>query len=312
MNRETAFLCSHKSLHTRLRVRPRYVPTAGAPAKHARDPLLRGHRLAAEHSYVKKALFLVLGVIAIAASYAAATFGVADDAGFDARTLARVALPALVSALVVILYFYYRARLRSTQGTVNELNAQLIRKEIEIDHLSAIDELTGLATRRAFDESLREEYERSSRRQERPLTLMLLEIDDLAVIGERIGRLGKGFLLSEVAGILHNTVRVNDLAARFNDDTLALLLPETTEQQALALGEKLRAQVRANTFLATRYDVTATLTLTLGFAALPATNITTADDLIEAAELALYQANPNRHDTEAAPDAGNRADQAAA
>jgi len=260
---------------------------------------------------VKKTLFLVLGVIAIAASYAAATLGVADDAGFDARTLARVALPALVSALVVILYFYYRARLRSTQGTVNELNAELIRKEIEIDHLSAVDELTGLVTRRAFDESLREEYERSASHQS-PLTLTLLEIDDLTKIGERIGRLGKGFLLSEIAGMLHNTVRVNDLAARFNDDTLALLLPETTEQQARVLGEKLRAQVRANTFLATRYDVTATLTLTLGFAALPAPNITTADDFIVAAELALYEANPNRRDTRSVLDAGGHADHAAA
>jgi diguanylate cyclase (GGDEF)-like protein len=260
---------------------------------------------------VKKALFLLLGLAAIAASYAAATFGIADGAGFDAPTLARIAFPALVSALVVILYFYYRARLRSTQGTVNELNAQLIRKEIEIDHLSAIDELTGLATRRAFDESLREEYQRSARHQ-RSLALMLLEIDDLVTIGERIGRLGKGFLLSEIAGMLHNTVRVNDLAARFSDDTLALLLPETTEQQARALGEKLRTQVRANTFLATRYDVTATLTLTLGFAALETSNSATAEDFVEAAELALYAAKRDRTNATAVPDAETRTDRAAA
>lgn len=260
---------------------------------------------------MKKALLLVLGLAAIAASYAAATFGIADGAGFDPPTLARIAFPALVSALVVILYFYDRARLRSSQGTVNDLNAQLIRKEIEIDHLSAIDELTGLTTRRAFDESLREEYERSAR-HERSLALMLLEIDDLATIGERIGRLGKGFLLSEIAGMLHNTVRVNDLAARFSDDTLALLLPETTEQQARVLGEKLRAQVRANTFLATRYDVTATLTLTLGFAAVPASNVTTADEFIQAAELALYAAKGSRSDATSASDAGAHADHAAA
>ena len=91
---------------------------------------------------MKKALFAVLGIIAISGSYAAVTFGIANDAGFNARTLAGIALPALVSALVVILYLYYRARLHSTQGTVNDLNAQLIRKEIEIDQLSAVDELT--------------------------------------------------------------------------------------------------------------------------------------------------------------------------
>src|SRR5690242_18177038 len=112
--------------------------------EHRCFPPLRPHSPLAEDSYVKKALLLVLGLAAIAASYAAATFGIADGAGFDAPTLARIAFPALVSALVVILYFYYRARLRSSQGTVNDLNAQLIRKEIEIDHLSAIDELTGL------------------------------------------------------------------------------------------------------------------------------------------------------------------------
>src|SRR5437870_842020 len=119
------------------------------------------------------------------------------------------------------------------------------------------------------------------------------------------------FLLSEVAGMLHNSVRVNDLAARFSDDKLALLLPETSEQQARVLGEKLRAQIRANTFLATRYDVTATLTLTLGFAALPTSHITSADEFTQAAELALYQAKPNRPAAEAAPDAASGADRAA-
>jgi diguanylate cyclase (GGDEF)-like protein len=258
---------------------------------------------------VKKALFPVLAVIAIAGSYAAVTFGVGNQAGFDSRTLASIALPALVSALVVILYFYDRARLRATLGTVSELSAQLIRKEIEIDHLSAMDELTGLATRRSFDESLREEYERSSRHQ-RPLAMMLFEVDDLVEIGERIGRLGKGFLLSEIAGILHNTLRVNDVAGRYTGDTLALLLPETTEAQVRVVGDKLRTQVRTNTFLASRYDISAALTLTLGFAAVPASDITSANEFMQAAELSLYDAKRRRAEAEA--EAGSDVGRAAA
>ena len=251
---------------------------------------------------MKNWLLLLGAVVAIVASYAAVTFGLAGDAGFNSHTLASIALPALVSALVVIVYLYYRARLRATLGTVNELNTQLIRKEIEIDHLSTMDELTGLATRRSFDETLSVEFERC-RRHGRNLALLLIEVDDLIAIGERIGKLGKGFLLSEVAGVVHNIVRVNDVAARYTPEILALLLPEANEAQARAVGEKLREHMRNEKFLLRRYEVDAILNLTLGVAAVPAREVETAEQFREAAELSLFDAKHQRTASEPVPPA---------
>ena len=154
---------------------------------------------------MKRVLLPVAAGFAVAGAYVAVAFG-APRPGFGAEAIAALALPGLVTALVLVAYLAERQRLRSDAGTVNELSAQLIRKEIEIEHLSSRDELTGLHTRRHFEEALKAEFERS-RRHGRPLSLLLMEMDDLNVLGERAGRLGRGYLLSQVSDALRGNMR---------------------------------------------------------------------------------------------------------
>jgi diguanylate cyclase (GGDEF)-like protein len=211
---------------------------------------------------VQRALFVVAGGVAVFASYLIA---IADPGSWTAGTLG-VVLPGAVSAAVLITYAVWESRNeRSIQGKAQELSAQLVRKEIEIGRLATVDELTGLYTRREFEDFLRLEIERA-RRHGREASLLLIEIDDIVELGEQVGSISKGYLLSEVSGILRSQLRTNDLGCRFSNDTLALLLPETGREQALVVAGKLRAAVDKHEFLGHLDGSTVRLTVSQGIA----------------------------------------------
>jgi diguanylate cyclase (GGDEF)-like protein len=244
--------------------------------------------VAAENHDVRKLGFVLLGGCAIGLSFAGLTVG-HSSGGFSLDKIVSIALPALVSALVCVAYFATRHELNRTKGAVNELNAQLLRKEIELDHLAAVDELTGLYTRRQFDDQVRLEFERA-RRYKRPLALLLIEVDDMQALGERVGRLGRGYLMSQVSEILRSRLRVNDVGGRYAPETLSLLLPDAAQAQALAVAEKIRGQVQVNSFMSEPYDTPMRLTLSIGVALAQHEEITSYGELEKAAEHALSAA----------------------
>jgi diguanylate cyclase (GGDEF)-like protein len=238
---------------------------------------------------VKRVAFLGLGFCAVVASYMAAIFGVAPDASIGAAKIASIVLPGIISAAVLIAYAVWEGRnLHRAQERADELSAQLVRKEIEIGRLATVDELTGLYTRREFDEMIRLEFERR-RRHKRELTLLLLEIDDLAELGEHVGKLGKGYLLSEVAASLRQELRTIDLGCRYTADSLAMLLPETNRTQAFVVAEKLRRRVERQHFLEQMQQGGVQLTISVGIATVDDAMRSHAE-LMRAGEQALYEA----------------------
>ena len=243
---------------------------------------------------MKKLLFILLGGCAIGLSFGVPTL--MRSGGFSVDTVIGIAIPGLVTALVCVAYLAARNELNRTRGAVSELNAQLIRKEIELDHLAGVDELTGLYTRRQFDDQARLEAERS-RRYHRPLALLLFEIDNLQGLGERVGRLGRGYLMSQVSEILRTRLRVNDIAGRYSPDVLALMLPDAGEAQALSVADKIRGQVQVNSFMGEPYEKPVRLTLSIGIAVLPRDDIETYADLERSAERALSTAKAAGYDS---------------
>lgn len=239
---------------------------------------------------------MLVGGLAIGLSFAAINVGPVSGDGVSVDRVVSLALPALVSALVFVAYLAARHELNRTRGAVNELNTQLLRKEIELDHLSSLDELTGLYSRRQFDEQARLEFERAQRYR-RPLALLLIEIDDLNMLGERLGRLGRGYLMSQVSEILRARLRVNDIGGRYNQDMLGLLLPDSGEGQALAVADKIRSQVAVNSFMGEPYDNPLRLTLSIGIAIAPHEAMKNYADLEKAGEEALYTARASGYDS---------------
>lgn len=156
--------------------------------------------------------------------------------------------------------------------------------------LASHDELTGLYNRRAMSRLLSEEAERYQR-YERPVGLVMLDVDYFKTINDSYGHLVGDDVLRWLARLVHETVRTVDLPARYGGEELAVILPEMNSEQSLKMADRLRRRVAAHpySFNSGDHHQQIPLTISLGVASLPA-DATTADNLIAAADRGLYAA----------------------
>lgn len=145
------------------------------------------------------------------------------------------------------------------------------------------DPLTGLKNRRGFEESIDVEIERA-RRSGHPLTLVLGDLDHFKRVNDRLGHGAGDAALARIGRLLSEGKRQIDYAARTGGEEFALILPETTEQEAYVLTERLRAAVEQGF---ARELVP--LTFSFGIAGFPHHG-RTPDDLLRSADRALYAA----------------------
>jgi len=144
------------------------------------------------------------------------------------------------------------------------------------------DPLTGLANHRTFHERLRAEAARS-RRSGTPLSLVLLDIDHFKRVNDNFGHQRGDEVLRVVAAVLAEDGRASDLTARLGGEEFALLLADTDADGALAVAERLRAELEAVDIPGPRR-----VTASFGVAALGAD--ADPDELVRAADRALYAA----------------------
>lgn len=95
----------------------------------------------------------------------------------------------------------------------------------EVYKLAALDQLTGLYNRRSGEQRLAEEMSRAVRHR-RPLTLLLIDVDNLKQINDRLGHAAGDLLLKQFADRLQRAIRGSDLAVRLGGDEFMVLLPE--------------------------------------------------------------------------------------
>jgi len=243
----------------------------------------------AEHLRVKRAIFLGVVAGSLVGSYTVLIFGFASDLAIGPVTNAAVAFTGLSAGLALAAYVTWETRnAHQARDLTESLNAQLVRKEIEIGRLATVDELTGLYTRREFEEVVRLEIARA-RRHHRPLALLLIEVDDIAELGEHVGSLSKGYLLSEISAVLKRLLRANDSGARYTNDSLAMLLPETGGDQAALVAEKVSSAIAGHQFLGHVQQDAMRVTVSQGAAVLDRT-MDGPPDLMKCAENALCEA----------------------
>ncbi len=116
------------------------------------------------------------------------------------------------------------------------------KTEAELRHLADHDSLTGLLNRRSFRSRL-DRYVSFSARYGGQGAVMIIDIDGLKEVNDRLGHQPGDNLIRNVAEILRERVRTTDLVARLSGDEFAVLMPQTDTGGALQLGEDLRAQV---------------------------------------------------------------------
>lgn len=118
----------------------------------------------------------------------------------------------------------------------------------EIYRMTTVDGLTQVFNRRYFEDAIEREFSRS-RRYQRPLSLVLLDIDFFKKINDSFGHLAGDAVLKEVARVIRTRTRREDVLARYGGEEFALLLPEIETKGAQQLAEKVRKLVEKHEFV---------------------------------------------------------------
>lgn len=109
----------------------------------------------------------------------------------------------------------------------------------EIEYLSYHDQLTGLYNRRFFEE----EFVRLSSSRNLPLAILLLDVNGLKLVNDVFGHQAGDRLLREVSEAMKMCVRSDDILARMGGDEFSIILPKTSEADAIALSERIKNKV---------------------------------------------------------------------
>jgi diguanylate cyclase (GGDEF)-like protein len=154
------------------------------------------------------------------------------------------------------------------------------------------DPLTGLYNRRHFDERLGAELS-AARRHGTPLTLMVVDVDHFKNINDTHGHLAGDAVLRQVAEVLQAAMRKEDVVARFGGEEFVVIARSTDLAGASRFAERIRRQIEERVCSFERLELQ--VTASIGIAELGAEG--GAQDLLDAADRALYQAKASGRNT---------------
>ncbi|HKZ72044.1 MAG TPA: GGDEF domain-containing protein [Nitrospirota bacterium] len=172
---------------------------------------------------------------------------------------------------------------------VSTLTLALRNSEVhrEVQEMATTDSLTGLFNKRYFCEMLAKEFKVSMRYQT-PVSLMMIDLDNFKEINDRFGHQAGDAVLKEVSSLLARSLREIDVPVRYGGDEVAIILPETVMEQAFFAAKRIKKllEERPVKFGKDSIQVTASF----GISSSPNSGIKTVEEMIAAADKALYEA----------------------
>lgn len=177
--------------------------------------------------------------------------------------------------------------LRLTEAIAEVCSAGLTKLEL-IERLRSeifVDFLTECYNRRALEEHLNVELVRA-KRYERPLCLLLLDLDGFKDINDVLGHQAGDYVLRRVGAVLRSSFRTTDRVCRYGGDEFAVIFPETRKDEVVRLAERLRRQLAK---LFPDDVIPSGITSSIGVASYPF-DAGQSDDLVRIADQAMYRA----------------------
>jgi diguanylate cyclase (GGDEF)-like protein len=153
-------------------------------------------------------------------------------------------------------------------------------------HNATTDGQTQLGNKKFFMQRLTEEFCRAQRHQ-KPISLILMDIDFFHKINEGYGDHNGDKVLREAGNIFRQTTRVHDLVARFGPDSFAMLLPETEAAGAKIVAQKLKDALSQTVIRVDNKSIQVTASFGIGAST---RSTEKASDLLKYAEKAIKQA----------------------
>ncbi|MCI0489048.1 MAG: diguanylate cyclase [Blastocatellia bacterium] len=212
-----------------------------------------------------------------------------------------------VAAFLIIVASVYALRVQRLKANerrltriVAERTAELVERTEQLEvandklkELASLDGLTNIPNRRCFAEFLHQEWMRSVRSQT-PLSLLLMDVDHFKAYNDTYGHQSGDECLKRVAAVLNESIkRPTDLAARYGGEEFVVVLSDTDKKGALKVAETIRSRVETLRIPHSESKVSQYVTLSIGVATAIPRRESGMDDLVSAADQALYRAKEN-------------------
>jgi two-component system cell cycle response regulator len=178
-------------------------------------------------------------------------------------------------------------RIKRLQDALEERERQLLEANERLRHMSQTDALTGLDNRRHLEERIDEMFEHARRLTE-PFACVMCDLDRFKSVNDTHGHQAGDAVLKQFARILRHEAREIDRVGRYGGEEFMLLLPGTVLDAAVTFAERVRKEVEGHTFT---FDGTQVCrTASFGVSAWPHPRVGNCDELVRAADDALYVA----------------------
>ncbi len=176
---------------------------------------------------------------------------------------------------------------RELEAKIHERTHELAEANTRLAQLAVTDGLTGLYNHRHFHERLTLEVERSQR-SGLPLSLLMMDVDHFKSFNDTYGHPAGDEVLRQLARVLSDARRANDVVARYGGEEFAVILVDTAKFTAAKVAERVRERIRAHDFSEAAPNAR-TLTTSIGVATFPEDGVD-AEALVRSADTALYAA----------------------
>ena len=176
---------------------------------------------------------------------------------------------------------------RELEAKIHERTHELAEANARLAQLAVTDGLTGLYNHRHFHERLTLEVERSQR-SGLPLSLLMLDVDNFKQFNDTFGHPSGDEVLRQLARVLADTRRANDVVARYGGEEFAVILVDTPKFTAAKVAERVRERVYGNDF-SEAAPRAGRLSISVGVATFPDDGAD-AEALVRSADTALYAA----------------------